>query len=239
MSYKKWISGAIGWAVAGPIGGLLGYALGSVFDKGESLTSNADKAHQERNSFLVSLLVLSAAVMKADGKVMRSELTYVRSFIKKSFGIDAEQEAALYLKDLLSKDIDIVAVCSQINSYMGYDARMQLFHYLVGIAISDGHMGSKELILLKSIANLLSISSTEAQAILSMYDKGVESAYKILEIDESATEDQIKKAYKQMAIKHHPDKVAMLGPDIQKAAEEKFKKISQAYEIIKKERGFN
>lgn len=239
MSYKKWISGAIGWAVAGPIGGLLGYALGAVLENDKGHGSSKIRGAEERNSFLVSLLVLSAAVMKADGKVMKSELSYVRLFIRKSFGVDAEKEAILYLKELLNKDIDVNAVCSQISSYMAYDSRMQLFHYLVGIAISDGHMGSSELNLLKSIAQLLKISDSEAQALLSMYDKGLDSAYKILEIEESASEEEIKKAYKAMAIKHHPDKVAMLGLDVQKAAEEKFKKISQAYDIIKKERGFN
>ena len=67
----------------------------------------------------------------------------------------------------------------------------------------------------------------------------VNSAYKILEIDPSASDDEVKKAYKKMAIKHHPDKVESLGEDVKKAAEEKFKSIVAAYEAIKKERGFN
>ena len=68
---------------------------------------------------------------------------------------------------------------------------------------------------------------------------GVELAYKVLEIDPSASDDEVKKAYKKMAIKHHPDKVESLGDDVKKAAEEKFKSIVAAYEAIKKERGFN
>lgn len=64
----------------------------------------------------------------------------------------------------------------------------------------------------------------------------MDSAYKILEIEPSATDSEIKKAYRKMAVKYHPDKVAHLGKEIQKTAEEKFKAVSDAYSEIKKKR---
>ena len=143
------------------------------------------------------------------------------------------------LQDLLQKDIDLPEVCSQIKLYMDTPQRLQLLHFLVGIAQADGHVSTSELEELKRIATYLGISERESQSIFSMFGNKVEDAYKVLEITPEATDEEVKKAYKKMALKHHPDRVETLGEDVKKAAEEKFKAISVAYETIKKERGFN
>ncbi len=245
MGIGKWITGAIGWALGGPLGGLAGYLLGSLF---EGDNEQAQRVHQgggfsaneQRNSFLVSLLVLSAAVMKSDGKIMRSELEYVKDFIRRSFGEAALPQALQILKAALEKDIDVPQICAQIKLYMNPSQRLQLFHYLVGIANADGHISHSEVGDLKKMAMYLGIPAQEAESILAMFGgQDLNSAYKVLEIDPSASDDEVKKAYKKMAIKHHPDKVESLGDDVKKAAEEKFKAIVAAYETIKKERGFN
>lgn len=245
MGIGKWITGAIGWALGGPLGGLAGYLIGSLFE-GDSeqmqkeFTQGGYSANEQRNSFLVSLLVLSAAVMKSDNKVMKSELEYVKDFIRKNFGEDALPQALQILKAALDKDIDIPQICAQIKLYMEPSQRLQLFHYLVGIANADGHVGQDEITDLKTMAMYLGIPVQEAESILAMYGgTDVETAYKVLEIDSSATDEEVKKAYKKLAIKHHPDKVESLGEDVKKAAEEKFKAVAAAYETIKKERGFN
>jgi DnaJ like chaperone protein len=69
-----------------------------------------------------------------------------------------------------------------------------------------------------------------------MFIPETNSAYKILEVDPSVTNDELKKAYRKMAMKYHPDKVSHLGEDFRKTADEKFKKVNEAYEKIKKER---
>jgi DnaJ like chaperone protein len=246
MGYGKWITGALGWALGGPIGGIIGFAIGSIFEKGkqseqyqqqEQYAGRSYSNIEQRNSFLVSLLVLSSAVMKADGRIMQSELEYVKRFIRQNFGEDAEREASLFLRDLLKKDVDINAVGLQIRNYMNYEARIQLLHYLTGIAQADGSVSSSELDVLKTISAALGISREESESIFAMFDNGLEAAYKVLEIDKNATDDEVKKAYRRLAAKHHPDKVSNLGSDVQKAAEERFKSISEAYEKIKKYRG--
>ena len=249
MGLGKWISGFLGWVVGGPIGALIGFSLGALMEMGDSkkepssfASSGADRSRQyaeQRNSFLVSLRVLSAAVMKADGKVMRSELDYVKNFIRRNFGDFAVPQALKILQDLLQKEINLPEVCAQIKLYMDMPQRLQLMHFLVGIAQADGHVSSSELEELKRIATYLGISERESQSIFSMFSNKVEDAYKVLEITPEATDDEVKKAYKKMALKHHPDRVETLGEDVKKAAEEKFKAISVAYETIKKERGFN
>ncbi len=245
MSYGKWISGAVGWALGGPIGAIFGFALASLLEKDSSVKLKSDSTGrifsqtEERNSFLISLLVFSSAVMKADGKIMKSELDYVREFLTKNFGPDAAIEATKYLKDLLEKEVDISRVGEQIRRYMNYEARIQLLHYLTGIARADGAVTTSELTVLREIAFAMAISANESNAIFAMFDNGIEASYQILELPIDATDDQIKKAYKYLAVKHHPDKVSHLGADVQKASEERFKKIAEAYEKIKKERRFN
>ena len=246
MGLGKWITGAIGWALGGPLGGLVGYLLGSLFEGDQSgaqrvyTSGGGFSANEQRNSFLVSLLVLSAAVMKSDGKVLRSELDYVKDFIRRNFGEAALPQALQILKAVLEKDINLPEICAQIKLHMDLPQRLQLFHYLVGIANADGHVSQVEINDLKNIAAYLGIPASEANSILAMFGgNDMDMAYKVLEIEPTATDDEVKKAYKKMALKHHPDKVATLGEDVKKAAEEKFKAVVAAYESIKKERGFN
>lgn len=255
MGLGKWITGIFGWALFGPIGGLLGFLLGKLAEGsittkwisgydtetesgGESHARTApNRNNAQRSSFLFSLMVLSTAVIKADGKFMRSELDYVKNFIRNNFGEQAVSEAMTIIKELMQKDVDVYKVGSQVRSNMNYSQRMQLFHYLVGLAQADGVVTDSELEALKNIASAMGLSSTDTESILSMFKNDIEAAYKVLEIDSSATDDEVKKAYRKLAAKHHPDKVATLGPDVQKAAEEKFKTIQEAYEKVKKDRG--
>ena len=177
--------------------------------------------------------------MKADGQVMKSELDFVKRFIKANFGEAAVPQALKILQELIKKDINLPEVCAQIKLYMDSAQRLQLIHFLVGIAQADGHVSSGEIKTIKNIATYLGISQADCDSILAMYENTLSSSYKVLEVEETATNEEIKKAYKAMALKHHPDRVESLGPDVRKAAEEKFKAVTIAYETIKKERGFN
>lgn len=238
MGYGKWITGAIGWALGGPIGGIIGFAVASLLEgKSEHIVGTSYSKTEERNSFLVSLLVMASSVMKADGRIMKSELDYVKKFIEQNFGQDAAAQSTLLLKDILKKDVDINVVGAQIQGYMSHDSRLQLLHFLTGIALADGVVSSDELVILRKIAYSLGIFQNESESIFAMFDKGIDAAYQVLEIDKSATDEEVKKAYKRLAVKHHPDKVHNLGTDVQKAAEERFKSISAAFEKIKKDRG--
>jgi len=237
MAAGKWISGVLGWVIGGPIGGIIGFALGSLLDKGlQSSSTSGSQPTGERNSFLMSLLVLSSAVMKADGKVMRSELEYVKQFIAQNFGPDAVPQCTQILKRLLDQEVSVGEVCGQVRMHLNVAARLQLLHYLTGIAKADGVVSAQELAVLKQIAASLGIPRANSDSVFAMFEKGIDSAYQVLEIDKDATDEEVKRAYKRLALKHHPDKVASLGQDVQKAAEQKFKAISEAYDRIKKER---
>ena len=242
MGSLKWIGALLGWASGGPIGALLGVLLGSLAENGMKAVkdiSSPKASEQQRNSFFVSLLVLSSAVIRADGRTLQSELDYVSNFIRKNFGDAAVPQAQRILKQLEGQSIDIYSVGAQIASCMNYSQRLQLFHYLCGLAGADGDFIKQEKDVLESIASAIRLSAQDAASVIAMFYSDRTSAYAVLEISPDATDDEVKSAYRRMAMKNHPDKVASLGEDVQKAAEEKFRKIQEAYETIKKERGIN
>lgn len=240
MGLGKWIAGALGWAMFGPIGGILGYFFTSRLEKLAEVSAGYGEEQSwnqgQRNSFLMSLLVLSTAVIKADGKATSEEMARLREFFARNFGSQAAYEADEIVNDLLKKDFNLYEVCSQIRSCMDYSQRLQLYHFLVSLGACDG-LQQREIDVLETIANYIGLSKGEADSIIAQFRPSNDSNYKILEIDPSATDEEVKKAYRKMAVKYHPDKVATLGADVQKAAEEKFKAVSKAYEEICRERG--
>jgi len=254
MGAIKWVGGVLGWAVGGPIGAVLGFAFGSMFENatsGQFAVSNnqsdtSQRGFSARNrpqtqsgDFGISLLMLAASVMKSDRQIVKAELDFVKVFFKRQFGQEKAENYILMLRELLKQDYELREVCMQIKLYMDHASRLQLLHFLFGLAQSDGNVHPDEIQVIRAIANWLGISTADLESIQAMFVKNSESAYKILEITPQALDEEVKKAYKKMAVKYHPDKVSHLGEDIQKAANEKFKEVNVAYEQIKKERGMN
>jgi DnaJ like chaperone protein len=243
--FLKWLGGGIGWAAGGPIGALLGFALGSMIDGMQSgeyeyeaqSRPNFNTPQTTPNDFIFSLLILASAVMKSDQKVLRSELDFVKRFLLQQFGETEAERQLLILRELLKKDYDLQQVGLQIKRYMEYPSRLQLMHFLFGLAGADNHIHAAELNTISRIAGILGISHTDFESIKAMFVKDTTSAYRVLEITPDANNEEIKKAYRRMAVKYHPDKVAHLGEDLQKAANAKFQELNAAYEQIKKERG--
>ncbi|SRR5690554_1603142 len=242
--FAKWIGGGLGWAVGGPIGAIFGFVIGSIIDESTVLPAQNTRGRTTGYSgrttaggYVVSLLVLVAAVMRADGKVMKSELNYVKNFLVQNFGEESAQDAVKLLRDLLKQNIPVNEVCRQIRQHMNYSSRLQLLHFLFGIAMADGRVEENERRLINHIATEMGINNSDFESIQAMFIRNVDADYKILEIEHTASDDEVKKAYRRMAMKYHPDKVSHLGDDFQKAAKEKFQMVNKAYENIKKERG--
>jgi DnaJ like chaperone protein len=254
IKFGKWLGSGLGWALGGPLGAVLGFALGSAFDAADvsvqqsdgtnRMYTNSSSMHTGTRStaagdFTASLLVLSAAVMKSDGQTLKSELEFVKKFFVANFGEQQALEEIKLLKEILKQDIPLYDVCMQIKHFMPHAQRLQIIHYLFGISQADGHVHEKELDTIHTIANYLGVNANDFNSLKAMYFKDTHADYKILEIESSASVEEIKKAYRKMAVKFHPDKVLDLGEDVQKAAKEKFQMLQQAYENIKKQRGFS
>ena len=247
------IGGILGFfATRSFFGAFLGYFIGSTFDRFNSANSTSsgfiftNKTYSNdanyysskltQNDFATALLILSGAVMKADGKILKSELDYVRQFLKQQFSPHLSSKYIRDFKDILKKDFVLSDVCYSINNSMPIRQRSLLIQYLFGIAKADGIVSDSEMKVIQRISSYFRISSIEFEQIKSLFYKDTSSFYKVLGIEESATNDEIKKAYRKMAVKHHPDKFNQLGEEQQKAAKNMFQKIQEAYEHIKKER---
>jgi len=257
MSISKWIGASIGWSFGGPIGAIIGLALGSVIDamtngNGSPLlgerqtgrqttyrTRTRQKPKTQSGDFEVSLLILASIVIKSDGNQDQRELDYVRQQFVKMYGKERANHAFKLFKNISAqKNISKRQVCMQIKMMMDHASRLQLLHFLFGIAKADGQVTEIEMREIYTISGYLGISSRDYESIKAMFYSSKENAYKVLEIEKSATVDDIKKAYRKMAKKYHPDRVIHLGKEHQKGAEEKFRQVQEAYEYLQKERGF-
>ena len=270
MAFGKWIGGFLGFMSGGPIGALAGIILGGLFDSmldavntpetqgtfdGQSGYSSQtyQQAHRrqqnsqgQRNSFLFSMLVLASYIIKADGKVMHSEMELVRNVLRQNFGEVAREQG----NDILNRLFDeqkrvgaqqfrqtVMQCCQQMGREMDYAQRLQLLNFLVLIAQADGRVDPTEVTAMKECAQWMQMSADEVDSMLGLGKDDLESAYKVLGVSPSATDDELKRAYRKLALEHHPDKVAALGEDIRKAAEKKFQEINDAKERIWKARG--
>ena len=238
----KLILMGLGWSFGGPLGGIIGYAIGSLFSGNGAKRIRSEVTDtfgntEEKRDFNVTLLVLSAAVMKADGNVRKSELDYVKRFFLQNFGQERAESYIKMLREILEKDYNLYEVSQQVGRYMDYASRLQLLHYLFGIANADSRISQEELNVVNLISDYMGVTNSDFQSVKAMFIKETDSAYKILGIDSSASDEDVKKAYREMAKKNHPDLVSNLGDEVRQAAEKKFQEINAAYEAIKKQRG--
>ena len=270
MSAGKWIGGILGFMSGGALGALAGVALGALFDYGLKAVNNDSERRDggfgqgfgdgeetrrqlyyegQRNSFLFSLLVLASYIIKADGKVMHSEMELVRNFLRMNFGENAVEQGNRILLKLFEEQKRmeerapgsfrsvIRESCSQIAANMDYSQRLQLLDFLVMISRADGFMAGDEVKALKDVAYCMGISDSDIDSMLKLRGDSLEDAYAVLGVSPDASDDEVRRAYRALALKHHPDRVATLGEDIRRAAEKKFKEINDAKEKIYKARG--
>lgn len=242
--FTKWLGAGLGWSFGGPIGAVLGYLIANAiegFGKKDfqefqrQAQGHSDNTHS--GDFEVSLLLLSSFVIKADGKIDQRELDFVRAYFVKMYGKDRANHAFRLFKGIIkSEAISPRQICLQIQHQMQHAARLQLMHYLFALAKADEIVTSEELDMLHKIAGYLNINPRDFESIKAMFYNDSQSAYKILEIEKTATDQEVKAAYRKMVKKHHPDKLRHLGEEHLKGAQDKFLKIQEAYEQVKKER---
>ena len=238
--WTKWLWGGLGWAMFGPIGGIMGYSLGSMSENAQGFRSSyqgySGGITTQAGDFGAAMLILFAAVMKADNELKKSELEYVKKFFIQQFNIQYAKERMRLFREILKQDLSLRDVCLQIKTHMDLPSRLQMVHILFGLSQADGHVHPLEVKIIHTISDYLGVSVKDFESIQAMFYKDTIAAYKILEIDPNAKDTEVKKAYRKMAAKFHPDKVHHLGVEFQKMAEEKFKTLNDAYTQIKKER---
>jgi len=252
----------LGWIVSGRFwGGLLGFMLGGFLDSINHARINFHRKKSSRNDFIKTLLIFTSAVVKSDnGKMVRSELDFVKSYLLRILGTEKTQEALLILREMLDKEFDIVSVAQQFGKTVSIQEKLMMLQFLFQLSAIDGTVAPAEMETIRLISRGMGISDHDFESLKAMFFgwqgnigggsyssstgyhstyNNIENDYKILEIDAAVSDEELKKAYRKQAMKHHPDKVNHLGDDIRKAAEERFAKLNEAYERIKKVRGMN
>ncbi len=260
MANAKWIGGFFGLLSGGPIGALAGFVLGALFDAmdtrgvepmGGTYTGQSQETINQgtRNGFLFSMLTLASYVIKADGKIMHSEMELVRQFLRQNFGQQAVQQGEDIMRRLFDRQKQMEAgqpgsyrqtiadCCRQLADILPEAQRLQMLSFLTAIAKADGTVHASEIQALREITSLLGLSEANLNSMLNLGATTLSEAYKVLEVEPTATDDEVKAAYKRLVVKNHPDRVASLGEDIRRAAEEKMRKINEAKELIYKARG--
>ncbi len=258
MGFGKWIGGIVGFMAMGPLGALAGYAIGSLLEKASDAGGTAgggsygdayDPYAGQRNSFLFSMLVMASYIIRADGRIMHSEMEFVRRFLRANFGEAAVSEGEQILLNLFEQRKQMeranpaafrntIHECgAQIAANLTYEQRLQMLDFLAKIAQSDGNVCKAEIDALKEVARSMGLSDKEVESMLNLRGNSLEDAYKVLEVSPEATDAEVRAAYRRLALKHHPDKVATLGEDIRRAAEEKLQEINDAKERVYKARG--
>ncbi|MDB2336339.1 TerB family tellurite resistance protein [Flavobacteriaceae bacterium] len=249
-NFSKWLGAGIGFTFGGPIGAILGFVAATVVDKftNEDFVKeqqNYQKDFQQKRAqtlsgdFEISLLILASVVIKADGKVDERELNFVRSQFVGMYGKDRANKAFQLFKGMMKKQVSSRQVCIQIRQHMPHSSRLQLIHFLFGIAKADEYVSDIEVDEIRKIAGYLYVNQYDFESIKAMFYKSSDSAYKILEVETSVTDSELKTAYRKMVKKYHPDKLIGLGDEHLKGAKEKFQRIQEAYEAIKNERGIS
>ena len=257
----------IGGYTLGFWGAILGYFIGKMIDS--LVFSSSAKIrfqHYQRSDFIDSLLILAAAVIKADGRFVKSELTYLRNYLVQTLGRESAAEALDRLQEILQENYNISSVCTELRQNSTIHERLLVIQFLFGLAFADHELHPLEISIIQRIARECGVSQSDYESIKSMYEgynhsqqqgysdsynqsynsnnssssyysHTIDADYRILEISSDATDEEVKKAYRTLAKKYHPDRVAHLGDDMRKTAEEKFARLSQAYDNIRKARG--
>ncbi|WP_350284270.1 TerB family tellurite resistance protein [uncultured Croceitalea sp.] len=244
----KWFAAILGYTFLRLPGAILGFLVGSFLDNfqnsGSGGTRNVFRNLGQQSvspaDFELNLLSLCSIIIKADGQVSQRELDYVRQYFLSTYGKEKANAIFRTFNDVIKKrEVSAQRICAYLNQRTRYEVRLQLLHFLFGIAQADGQVSKAEVNKLKELAGYLRIGRVDFESIMAMFIKSADNAYKILEIERNASDDDVKRAYRTMAKKYHPDKVITENEAIKKGAEEKFKEVQKAYEVIQQERGMS
>ena len=235
----KWVAAVIGYSFLRFPGAILGFMIGGFFEflSKNSIQIRTSSVAIRPEIFQLNLLALSALIIKADGKIQKKELDFVRSFFIGQYGKERADSIFKAFNTHIKKETQHLDQLTQVFvQQTAYETRLQILHFLFGIANADGNISDVELQKLSQVASGMRLRLPDFESIKAMFIKDTDNAYKILEIDTNASQDQIKSAYRRMAKKYHPDKLRGQDPAMIKGAEEKFREVQKAYETLMRQK---
>lgn len=238
----RWLGALLGFIFFRFLGAIIGYIIGSILEylgKNSRVYTSSQSNRVTPADFELNLLSLASLVIKADGKVSQQEMQFVQTYFVQAYGKERANATFKTFNEVVKKrEVSAKNVCDYLRMRTRYESRLQIIHFLFNIAQADGYVSELEVQKIKEISGILAVGFRDFESIKAMFFKNPDSAYKILEIEKTATVTEIKAAYRRMAKKYHPDKLQHMDEAYRKGAEDKFRKVQEAYEQLQKERGF-
>ena len=236
--WGKIIGGATGFAFGGPIGALLGGVAGHAIDKIKTKKKLPEETALKQIGFTIGVIVLSAKMAKADGKVTEDE---IRAFKEKINVPDSEIKNVAKLWDQAKKTTEGFEIyAKQIADLLEKNSSVleELLKLLIIIALADGKITIPEIKYLKEVGNIFGFSEEDFERIYSSKSGVSSDPYQILGISRDASIDEIKQKWKQLAINHHPDRLISQGipEDLIHKSTSRLKEINNAWDTIQNKR---
>lgn len=252
--WGKAVGAGVGFMVGGPIGAILGGVIGHTYDVGQDQARGyyeredhtwpeVEREFDRQYLFYVSLASLAAKMAKADGVITNDEIRAFDHFLRIDLGLNVEERktVATIFNEAKNSPEDAVAIARQFRGLIGhqYEVLDMMIQLLFRIALADGQLHKNEEIFIQNVTSAFGMSQAAYEQIKALYIKQNDNAYRILGLSRSASDDEVKKAYRNLVREYHPDKMQAKGvpEDFMKIANEKMSEINQAYDEICKERG--
>ncbi len=206
----KWITAILGYTYFRFGGAILGYFLGSILEQlfnpnKRSAFGSIQFERMQADQVQLNLLSLAAIVIKADGKVDQRELQFVRNYFIANYG--KEYASAIFAKfntEIKKEQQNLNELTRLFVQGARYETRLQILHFLYGIANADGHIAEVEVQKILQIAQALQLRFADIESIKAMFVKSADNAYKILEIHPTATDAEVKKSLSRNGQKISP-----------------------------------
>lgn len=244
-----WMFGAgIGFFMGGPLGAVVGGALQHHLGKEAQMGGTQSLPHHKKDEavFITYLAAIMTKIAMADGRIDQAEVRTIQRFFKEKLGFPGV--AMRYIEGLIEQtqrlNPDMRQVALGFRSVAKHEQSLLLLDICYEVAMADGKITVSEQKELDFLASYLGVAHEEQKRIKTRFhvnghtstagaEKTPMDDYAILGVSRSASKDEIKKAYRQMAAQYHPDKVSHLGEELIEFADKKFKEISAAYKNVK------
>lgn len=202
---------------------------------------------ESHNRFVWLLVQILINIAKIDGTVSKEEISTIHRFFQ--YNLRYDQTRMYWVKELVKEAVSstqsMEVLLQEFRDSFAYEPRLILLELIYQILYTKTEVPDAELKIASDIAAYLQISEYDKRTIEAKYkygrqqqttrtSGGMEQYYAILGLEPGADEDSIKKAYRKLSMKYHPDKVNHLGEEFRSVAEEKMKEINAAYDILMK-----
>ena len=263
MYYGKLICGAIGFFSAGFGGFVIGLFVGHAFDRGLGFQmgfGSRQNLEAIQKSFFENAFLLLGYVAKSDGHVSKSEIEHTEQiFVHLGLNSEQRQIAIKLFKKGATVDFDPESAVSQFRGLASNNVQLiqTLLTMLCALALSDDNLDQGERKALYHIGRLLGLGDTNLDVLLRMVEAqarfekeggafgdrrtdapNLSEAYTALGVSSSISDGDLKKTYRKLMSRNHPDKLIAKGvpEDMIRLATEKTQSIQTAYEMIVKAR---